>query len=460
MICLQSLKCITVLGTDRWPKREAIEILELLGSGVKEFDSSRGLVRFEGFQLDLGSGELRSDAGKVFRLSEQPFRILTLLLRRPGEVLTREEIRNQLWPNDTIVEFEHSISAAMNRLRQSLGGCSDRPHYIETLARRGYRWMVSVDYVDSASSAASDAVSGKGAIGNLIGRKVSHFRVLAILGGGGMGVVYKAEDLKLGRLVALKFLPEELASDPITLERFEREARAASALNHPNICTIYGTDEHEGHPFIVMELLEGKSLTELISATAGPVEASVARLPTWSEKLLGIAIQISEGLEAAHAQGIVHRDIKPGNIFVTSKTLVKVLDFGLAKKTTAKVTVGIQSLATVDMTEEQITTPGTTLGTIAYMSPEQARGEGVGRTFRFVLLRGSSLPNGYRDAAVSRQHFRGNFRSDSEQDPATASAIVPRTSRRNWSRSLTKRSKKIATCATKALPRSCRLEAA
>ena len=345
---------------------------------MKKFDSSRGLVRFEGFQLDLGSGELLSDAGKVFRLSEQPFRILIMLLRRPGEVLTREEIRKQLWPNDTIVEFEHSISAAMNRLRQALGDSAERPHYIETLARRGYRWMVSADYEDSAPSAASDKdLSRETGIGNLIGRKVSHFRVLEILGGGGMGVVYKAEDLKLGRLVALKFLPEELASDPTTLERFEREARAASALNHPNICTIYGTDEHEGHPFIAMELLEGKSLAELISATGGLVQASAARLPTWSEKLLGIAIQISEGLEAAHTEGIVHRDIKPGNIFVTSKGLVKVLDFGLAKKTSGKMAVGIQGLTTVNMTEEQITTPGTALGTIAYMSPEQARGEEV-----------------------------------------------------------------------------------
>ena len=338
---------------------------------MKKFDSSRGLVRFEGFQLDLGSGELLSDAGKVFRLSEQPFRILIMLLRRPGEVLTREEIRNQLWPNDTIVEFEHSISAAMNRLRQALGDSADRPHYIETLARRGYRWMVSVDYVDSASSAASGAASEKGAAGNLIGRKVSHFRVLAILGGGGMGVVYKAEDLKLGRLVALKFLPEELASDPVTLERFEREARAASALNHPNICTIYGTDEHEGHPFIVMELLEGKSLTELISGSGGN-QRPLPRL----EEFLDIAIQVSEGLEAAHAMGIVHRDIKPGNIFVTGRSQAKILDFGLAKKTPRKMIVeGPTNPPTISRTDEQLTSPGAAIGTIAYMSPEQARGE-------------------------------------------------------------------------------------
>ena len=339
---------------------------------MKEFDSSRGLVRFEGFQLDLGSGELLSEAGKVFRLSEQPFRILIMLLRRPGEVLTREEIRKQLWPNDTIVEFEHSISAAMNRLRQALGDSADRPHYIETLARRGYRWMVSVDYEESKPSPGSDKdLSREAGIGNLIGKKVSHFRVLEILGGGGMGVVYKAEDLKLGRLVALKFLPEELASDPMTLERFEREARAASALNHPNICTIYGTDEHEGHPFIVMELLEGKSLTELISASGGN-QRPLPRL----EEFLDIAIQVSEGLEAAHAMGIVHRDIKPGNIFVTGRSQAKILDFGLAKKTPRKMIVeGPTNPPTISRTDEQLTSPGAAIGTIAYMSPEQARGE-------------------------------------------------------------------------------------
>src|SRR5438105_13922273 len=123
-------------------------IPEILGSAVKSFDSSRGLVRFEGFQLDLRAGELHADGGKTFRLPEQPFRILTMLLQRPGEVLTREDIRRKLWPNDTIVEFEHSISAAMNRLRQTLGDSADRPHYIETLARRGYRWMVSVEWVE------------------------------------------------------------------------------------------------------------------------------------------------------------------------------------------------------------------------------------------------------------------------------------------------------------------------
>ena len=384
---------------------------------MKEFDSSRGLVRFEGFQLDLGSGELLSDAGKVFRLSEQPFRILIMLLRRPGEVLTREEIRKQLWPNDTIVEFEHSISAAMNRLRQALGDSADRPHYIETLARRGYRWMVSVDYEESKPLPASDKdLPREMGIGNLIGKKVSHFRVLEILGGGGMGVVYKAEDLKLGRLVALKFLPEELASDPTTLERFEREARAASALNHPNICTIYGTDEHEGHPFIVMELLEGKSLTELISGSGGN-QRPLPRL----EEFLDIAIQVSEGLEAAHAMGIVHRDIKPGNIFVTGRSQAKILDFGLAKKTPRKMIVeGPTNPPTISRTDEQLTSPGAAIGTIAYMSPEQARGEDLDSRSDLFSFGAVLYQMATGTAALHRRDIGSYFPCDSASDAACA----------------------------------------
>jgi serine/threonine protein kinase/Tol biopolymer transport system component len=345
---------------------------------VKSFDSSRGLVRFKGFQLDLRAGELHGEGGKTFRLPEQPFRILTMLLQRPGEVLTREDIRKKLWPNDTIVEFEHSISAAMNRLRQTLGDSADRPHYIETLARRGYRWMVSVEWVESTPS--TSAVAGlpqEAGARSLIGKKVSHYRVVEMLGGGGMGLVYKAEDLKLGRHVALKFLPEELASDPAALERFEREARAASALNHPNICTIHGFEEYKGQPFIVMELLEGESLRELISAGAmSSVPADDQKPPLRLEKLLDIAIQVTEGLEAAHRKGIIHHDIKPANIFVTTQRQAKILDFGLAKvmpvSSRQAEPAGVSEEPTV-VSEEHLTSPGATLGTVAYMSPEQAR---------------------------------------------------------------------------------------
>ena len=398
-------------------------------SPMKQTQSAR--VRFGDYELDVKAGELHRQ-GKGILLQEQSFRLLLALIEQAGEIATREDLKQRLWPNDTVVEFDQGINAAIKRLRRALDDSPEQPKYIETVTRRGYRFMVPVEWVSSSPEGEALAKEAEAQTqptirhGELIGKKVSHYRVLQVVGGGGMGVVYKAEDLNLGRCVALKFLPEELGAEAVALSRLQREARTASSLNHTNICSIYELGNHEGQPFIAMELLDGQSLRDYLASQSLKDDGSAA--PIAVDQLFDIAIQICDGLEAAHEKGIIHRDIKPANIFITSKGVVKILDFGLAKPLqTEEEDAAEQDKSCTDSIDPQETAPlkfsrtGLFLGTAAYMSPEQVRGEKLdARTdlFSFGLV--------VYEMATGRQAVRGNTAAELHDAVLNRTPVSPR----------------------------------
>ena len=300
---------------------------------------STQLARFGVFEADLVTGELRKSGGRI-KLQEQPFRVLALLLTNHGQLVPREQLRRELWSDSTFVDFDQGLATAIRKIREVLGDAAENPRFVETLPKRGYRFIAAVEWV--AQEPLGEGVRQVAGIP----QTVSHYRILEKLGEGGMGVVYKAEDSKLQRTVALKFLPSHGLEDEEHRARFQREAQAAAALDHPNICTVYEIDEAQGQTFLAMAYLEGSTVSQRVKQ--GPLKLVEA---------LDIAIQAGEGLRAAHAKGIVHRDIKSANLMVSLQGQVKIMDFGFAQAAD----------------RSQLTKTDTLLGTPAYMSPEQAQ---------------------------------------------------------------------------------------
>ena len=305
------------------------------------------VLRFGPFEADLEAGQLRKNGVRV-KLPQQPFQVLVCLLERPGRVVTREALIAALWPHGTVVEYEQSLGTAINKIRQALDDSADNPEFVETVHRRGYRFLVPVERIGRPPEGRPPRAA---AFAPEPSATISHYKIIEKLGEGGMGVVYKAEDLKLDRPVALKFLAVRNLENEQYKARFVHEARAAAALDHPNICTVYEIDEADGRMFMAMPLLDGR-----------PLDKRIAASPLALDQALDIAMQTAEGLKAAHRKEIFHRDIKPSNIMVTDlddgQLQIKIMDFGLARLSQAT----------------QLTKEGARLGTAAYMSPEQAQG--------------------------------------------------------------------------------------
>ena len=337
--------------------------------------ASRKVVRFgEDFELDIAAYELRH-SGHTLKLERIPMEILLFLFEQRERLVTREELAGRIWGNVN-VDTDNSINGAIRKIRRVLRDDPDNPRFIQTVTGRGYRFIAPVE------SAPEDKAEGYDSItpGTLIGKRISEYRVLQLLGAGAMGVVYRAEDLKLGRQVAMKFLPSELAGDRAAFERLREEARAASALEHHNICSVYQLGEHEGQPFIVMQLLEGQTLRDFIPSLAK--QDSVMR----ANQIVDLGAQIANGLDAAHNKGVIHRDIKPANIFITETGQAKILDFGIAKFLNVSEIPGMPTEGGGSPDALGSTRTEQWLGTPSYLSPEQVRHETLdARTDLFSL---------------------------------------------------------------------------
>jgi serine/threonine protein kinase/DNA-binding winged helix-turn-helix (wHTH) protein len=356
---------------------------------------------FGPFRLDSEERVLRRDSQPI-ALTPKAVETLLVLVQNAGRLVEKDELMKKVWP-DAFVE-EGNLAKNIFTLRKVLGEYRDHREYIETTPKRGYRFTAPV-------SERTSGIAGAG----LVGKRVSRYRVLEILGGGGMGVVYKAEDIKLGRHVALKFLPEELAGNPVAIKRLEREARAASALDQPHICAVYDFDQYEGQPFIAMQYLHGKTIRERIDATRS------GEAPFRPAELIEIALQIIGALDSAHAKGIIHRDIKPANVFLTENGEAKILDFGVAAlqdlgpaagqdspeetviASAQSASIGNSTATERTSSDLKLTRTGVAMGTASYMSPEQICGEKLDcRTdlFSFGLV--------LYEMATGRRAFQGD----------------------------------------------------
>ena len=372
------------------------------------------LLCFGRFTFIVPDNALYKGAARI-RLQEHSATVLRVLLEHPGEVVSRDDIRARVWPNGTLVEFDHGINTAVNRLRSALGDRADKPRYIETVARRGYRFIAEVRRSNGQSPEARPKEATVSTPEIAPGAVISHYRIVRLIGSGAIGDVYEAVDLNLGRRVALKFLTASGLLDEWAVERFRREARALSAIDHPNICSVYEFDSDRDRGFLAMQLLDGETLADRIQRQ-GRLD-----IPA----IVQIASQVAAGLEAAHDKHIIHRDIKPANLFLTRTGQVKILDFGLARIPDSE---DVTSPGACPHPSPLATAAGKIMGTAAYMSPEQIQGQALDtRTdiFSFGLVLYEMATGTHPFPSVPESDIRRALTNDAIADASVRNGSLP-----------------------------------